>query len=134
MTFKNLLSLIAIFIFSETAYSQSSDPYKADFSAPPGIQGMKLVWNDEFNNTGKPDSANWIYEKGFVRNQELQWYQQENANCADGLLIIEGRREKLKNPNYTAGSTNWKTNREFAEYTSASIQTKRIETVSVRTI
>jgi beta-glucanase (GH16 family) len=124
MTLKTLLSLITIFMFSETVYSQSSDPYKPDFSAPPGIQGMKLTWNDEFNGTGKPDSTSWRYETGFVRNQELQWYQPENANCANGVLFIEGKREKLKNSNYSSGSTNWKTYREFAEYTSASIQTR----------
>lgn len=124
MTFKNLLYLITILIFSENAYSQSSDSYKADFNAPPQIHGMEMVWNDEFNYTGKPDSASWRYESGFVRNQELQWYQSENANCSDGVLIIEGKREKLKNPNYTPGSTNWKNSREFAEYTSASIQTR----------
>jgi hypothetical protein len=45
---------------------------------------MKLVWNDEFNNAGKPDNLSWRYETGFVRNQELQWYQEENANCANG--------------------------------------------------
>ena len=26
---------------------------------------------------------------GFIRNQELQWYQSENAECKTGLLIIE---------------------------------------------
>jgi len=28
----------------------------------------------------RPDSSNWGYEKGFVRNSELQWYQPDNAN------------------------------------------------------
>ena len=124
MTLKNFLSLIPILIFSETADSQMPDPFKADFTAPSGINGMNLLWNDEFNNTGKPDSTNWRYESGFVRNQELQWYQPENVNCANGVLVIEGTREKLPNPNYASASSNWKTNREFAEYTSASIQTK----------
>ena len=62
----------------------------------PKFKDMKLVWNDEFNTDGKPDPANWIYENGFVRNQELQWYQPENANCKDGLLVIEGKRERSK--------------------------------------
>jgi beta-glucanase (GH16 family) len=85
---------------------------------------MSLVWNDEFNISGKPDTSVWRYEKGFVRNQELQWYQSENANCQNGLLIIEGRRENFKNPAYVPGSTNWKTNREYVEYSSSSIQTR----------
>lgn len=56
--------------------------------------GYKLVWSDEFNTDGAPDSANWGYEQGFVRNNELQWYQKENATCKNGLLIIEARREQ----------------------------------------
>jgi len=116
--------LLLCFSFSLVLAAQKEDPFRPDFSKPPERSGMKLVWNDEFNNPGKPDSTVWIYEKGFVRNQELQWYQPDNANCLGGVLLIEGRREKLKNPNYIPGSPNWKTNREFAEYTSASIQTR----------
>ena len=65
---------------------------------------------------GRPDPARWTYETGFVRNQELQWYRPENAWCENGMLIIEGRRERVKNPAYEAGSANWKRAREFAEY------------------
>ena len=42
-------------------------------------EGYKLVWSDEFNKDGVPDSVNWKYEKGFVRNEEIQWYQEENV-------------------------------------------------------
>jgi beta-glucanase (GH16 family) len=124
MALKTFFTLIATLFILEIANSQTRDPFRADFTVPGEISGMKLIWNDEFNYTGKPDSSSWRYESGFVRNQELQWYQSENANCSDGVLIIEGKREKLKNPNYTPGSTNWKNSREFAEYTSASIQTR----------
>lgn len=86
----------------------------------------KLVWSDEFDKDGTPDAAKWTYEKGFVRNQELQWYQPENARCEKGLLIIEGRRERKKNPDYKPESLFWKTNREYAEYTSSSLTTKGI--------
>jgi beta-glucanase (GH16 family) len=85
--------------------------------------GYKLVWADEFNKKGAPDSNNWRYEKGFVRNQELQWYQEENAWCEKGLLIIEARKESKPNPRYEAGSTDWKRNRQNVEYTSSSINT-----------
>src|SRR5437773_9604095 len=90
-------------------------------------ENRQLVWSDEFENPGKPDPAKWTYETGFVRNQELQWYQPENAWCENGMLIIEARRERRKNPNYEAGSTFWKRNREFAEYTSACLITKGIQ-------
>jgi beta-glucanase (GH16 family) len=119
----DVLILILLF-YSEIIIAQSVNSFSPDFKAPGEITGMKLVWNDEFNYLGKPDSANWINENGFVRNQELQWYQPENAGCANGLLTIEGRKAKVKNPNFIAGSTDWKTNREYAEYTSASIQTR----------
>ena len=84
----------------------------------------KLVWSDDFNQDGKPDPTKWTYETGFVRNQELQWYQPDNARCENGLLIIEARRERRKNPNYVAGSDDWTKNREYAEYTSASLLTR----------
>jgi beta-glucanase (GH16 family) len=118
------LTLLTILFISENICAQQADPFYPDFKNPEEIQGMKLVWNDEFNTHGKPDSSSWIYETGFVRNQELQWYQSANANCANGLLTIEGRKEKIKNPNFIAGSTAWETRREYADYSSASIQTR----------
>jgi beta-glucanase (GH16 family) len=124
MNRKCLITLFAIVYLSGAIFAQKHDKYSPDFSATKKIQGMILVWNDEFNNQGKPDSSNWIYENGFVRNQELQWYQPDNAYCANGLLTIEGRKEKVKNPNFITGSTNWETSREYADYSSASIQTR----------
>jgi len=121
---KIFLSVTIILFCLRIIYAQQTDPFIPDFKNPEEIPGMKLVWNDEFNNTGKPESVNWIYENGVVRNQELQWYQPENANCANGLLIIEGKHEKVKNPDSDTGSANWKSGREYAEYTSASIQTR----------
>ena len=88
--------------------------------------GLKLVWADEFNKDGRPDTKNWTYERGFVRNQELQWYQPENARCENGMLIIEGRRQRKENPRYRADGRDWKQNREYAEYTSASLTTRRL--------
>jgi len=85
--------------------------------------GYKLVWHDEFDVDGRPNPANWKYESGFVRNEELQWYQADNARVEAGLLVIEGRRERVTNPNYQAGSSDWKTNRQYAEYTSSSLLT-----------
>jgi len=120
---KEILSTMIVILLSSAIFGQRTDPFKPDFSKPSKIKGMKLVWNDEFNLNGKPDTSSWNYEKGFVRNQELQWYQPENANCLNGVLLIEGKREKLPNPGYVAGSNDWKKGREFAEYTSACIKT-----------
>ena len=88
-----------------------------------GTNLQNPTWSEEFNGSGSPDSTKWSFEQGFVRNEELQWYQSDNAWQENGLLIIEGRREQVANPNYNPGSSNWKENREFAEYTSSSIKT-----------
>ena len=85
--------------------------------------GYHLVWADEFNKDGAPDTASWRFERGFVRNEEFQWYQPENAFCKNGVLIIEARREIKFNPVYKAGSSNWKAKRQNIEYTSSSINT-----------
>lgn len=86
-------------------------------------EGFHLVWSDEFNVDGKP-SKDWTYEHGFQRNEEWQWYQPYNASVKDGCLVIEGRKERVKNPNYIAGSSDWRTNREYAEYTSSCVTTQ----------
>ncbi|HIW45079.1 MAG TPA: glycoside hydrolase family 16 protein [Candidatus Prevotella stercoripullorum] len=86
--------------------------------------GWTLAWSDEFNRDGRPDTAVWNFERGFVRNEEDQWYQAENAYVSDGLLVIEARKERVKNPRYDKDSRNWQLNREYAEYTSASLNTR----------
>jgi beta-glucanase (GH16 family) len=88
--------------------------------------GYTLVWHDEFAADGAPDPKNWKFEHGFVRNEEDQWYQDDNASVADGLLVIEGRKERVENPNYT-GSGDWKTSRQYAEYTSSSLNTSGLQ-------
>jgi beta-glucanase (GH16 family) len=90
-------------------------------SAPPGYE---LVWADEFAQDGWPDPRNWTYERGFVRNQELQWYQADNALVKNGFLIIEARKEPRPNPLFEQGSADWRRNREQAEFTSASLTTR----------
>jgi len=86
-------------------------------------QDYQLVWSDEFDVEGKP-SNNWTYEYGFVRNEELQWYQSQNAFVKDGCLVIEGRRERFPNPYYVAGSRDWRRNREYVDYTSSCLTTR----------
>ena len=87
----------------------------------------QLVWSDEFEIDGPPNPANWTYERGFVRNEELQWYQPENAFCENGQLVIEGRRETKSNPGYLSRSRNWRRNREFAGYTSACVLSRGLQ-------
>jgi beta-glucanase (GH16 family) len=85
----------------------------------PAVPEYKLVWSDEFNADGVPDSAKWRFDSGFVRNEEAQWYQRQNAICEGGNLVITGKKERKPNPTYVAGSTDWKTKRQFIEYSSS---------------
>ena len=119
--------LLLCLSFSMTVLSKKPNPLTPDSRRAPKIAGMKLVWADEFNAQGVPDPKFWKFEKGFERNEELQWYQEKNAVCSNGVLLIEGRKEHIANPNYQPGSRNWKTNREFAEYSSASINTRGLQ-------
>lgn len=92
---------------------------------PPSAEaGWELVWADEFDGALCPDPANWGYESGFVRNQELQLYRHENAFCENGVLVLQARRETVDNPDHVPGSSDWRSSRKTAEYTSASIETK----------
>ena len=124
-------------VFTTGFASSSAKIYVYKYSgAGPGcgdnlslVQGSgseySLVWSDEFNGSGAVDSSKWRFENGFVRNDELQYYQRGNAFQEGGSLVIEGRRENFANPGYVAGSTDWKTSREFVNYTSASLITKK---------
>ena len=117
-----ILCVARLCLAQEAAKNRDSAAYRPD-AAMAGIPGYRLVWNDEFSRDGAPDSEKWRFEKGFCRNRELQWYQKENAVCKGGLLVIEGRKERVKNPNYDPKSSDWKKRREYAEYTSSSLNT-----------
>lgn len=54
----------------------------------------KLVFSDEFNYHGLPDSTKWNYEEGYVRNGEMQFYTKgRNAWCTDSTLVMEARHD-----------------------------------------
>ncbi|PCJ52835.1 MAG: glycosyl hydrolase [Planctomycetota bacterium] len=89
-------------------------------------EDKKLVWSDEFDYDGLPDKTKWGYEEGFVRNKEKQYYtkaRKQNARVENGMLIIEGKKEKFKNINYKKDSKKWQENIKYANYTSVSLIT-----------
>lgn len=78
----------------------------------------KLVWADEFNYQGLPDSKKWEYKVGGDGwgNNELQYYTSgklANARVERGKLVIEAHQEKINSNNYTsarlvtAGKGDW---------------------------
>jgi len=113
------LLLPLVFFFSISFAQKNTVPVHAKDNE------YKLVWADEFNINGVPDTSKWSYEKGFVRNNELQWYQTDNAICENGMLVIEARRENRPNPLYEEGSADWKKSRKNILYTSSSLNTRR---------
>lgn len=86
--------------------------------------GYILVWHDEFNIDGAPNSTNWSYEEGFVRNHEQQWYQPQNAWCRNGVLTLTARQENLPNPNYNSKSKDWRKLRKNICLSSAAVTTR----------
>lgn len=69
--------------------------------------GWQLVWSDEFDYSGLPDSTKWGYDigGGGWGNEELQYYtegRKENARVEKGRLIIEARRDGLEDNKYTS--------------------------------
>jgi len=79
----------------------------------------KLVWNDEFDYTGLPDSTRWHYdtegnEFGWGNN-EAQHYTKanlKNARVEDGVLKIIARKEDYAGKKYTSArlvsNADWK--------------------------
>ena len=60
----------------------------------------ELVWSDEFEEEGLPDSTKWIYDVGNWGwgNNEPQYYtagRTENARLENGNLIIEARKNDM---------------------------------------
>ena len=111
-----------ILLLSNQLVAQSV--HKPTVENTPEKQGYELFWSDEFNTEGHPNTSHWSHEQGFQRNQELQWYQAENAQIKNGRLIITGKREKVKNTKYKRNSADWRENREYASYTASSIHTR----------
>jgi len=116
------VSLIAIetlgFLLVSHSSSLGADDAVSAATPPPGYQ---LVWADEFSKDpdGLPDPTKWIYEEGFIRNHEAQYYtkeRKENARVENGQLIIEARRENFPNPSSKGPP--------MAGYTSAALETR----------
>ena len=70
---------------------------------------LTLVWSDEFNGTAL-DPETWFFESGDGSqygipgwgNNELQYYQPDNAQLEGGMLRIEARAETIGSFNYTS--------------------------------
>ena len=77
-------------------------------SNPYTLKGYKLVWADEFNKDGSPDSSKWIYDIGMGDwgwgNNESQYYTNSKKNIAieDGKLKIKAIKEAYEGGTFTS--------------------------------
>ena len=84
----------------------------AVFEAAAQSDFNKLVWFDEFDKEGLPDSTRWGYDKADGcpdvcgwGNHELQYYswdRKENARVENGHLILETRKEMVGGYRFTS--------------------------------
>jgi beta-glucanase (GH16 family) len=74
-----------------------------------------LVWSDEFNYTGRPNSDKWNVDVGSPRNDEIGYFtdRTKNVRVEGGALIIEAHREKYSAFNYTTGSVSTRGKKNF---------------------
>ncbi len=106
----------ATLIATSPATAQTAEPHRAP-------AGYELVFADEFDTDGLPDTKRWAYDthrnaQGWY-NQEKQYYaanRAENARIEDGKLIIEARHETLSKTDFA--------DHGGQEYTSARLFTK----------
>jgi beta-glucanase (GH16 family) len=102
-----LLALLALI-----ALACGGSPTAASPQAP---GGWSLVFSDEFNSAGSPDTSKWAYELGYIRNNEKQFYtsRPQNIRVEGGNLVIEARKEAYEGFDYTSASINTLGRHEF---------------------
>ena len=66
-----------------------------------------LVWSDEFNGTSV-DATKWTFETGGGGwgNNELEYYQPQNATVSNGNLVITAKKETVSGQSYTSARMN----------------------------
>ncbi|MBN2597908.1 MAG: glycoside hydrolase family 16 protein [Marinifilaceae bacterium] len=114
MPLKNTILLLGtIFLLSSCNWKKSESSAKIAGDA----DNYQLVWSDEFDYTGLPDSTKWMYDtvgnsEGWGNN-EAQHYtiaKKENAWVEDGVLSIKALKEQYEGKEYTSARLNSKAN------------------------
>lgn len=104
-----LTMLLCTFSLWGCADDNKSDPtgVKPGTGTPTG--DYELVWSDEFNYSGLPDSKKWSYDTdgnaGGWGNNEAQYYTSgrlKNSEVKDGLLYINAIKEDFEGKKYTS--------------------------------
>lgn len=102
----SILFLTSVAVSGNNNYSTAEKESKTATKAP---VKWELVWEDNFEVAGLPDSKIWSYEEGYIRNNEAQYYtkeRMENARVENGNLVIEARKDNWNGHKITAASIN----------------------------
>ncbi|MDA8639600.1 glycoside hydrolase family 16 protein [Flavobacteriaceae bacterium] len=105
MKLKNrIIPNLLVVLLLASCSSEGDDPVPVD----PDQEQLNdtLVWFDEFNDNGSPNSSKWTYDIGNNGwgNNEVQFYtdRTQNAVVRDGILSITARKENYNGSNYTS--------------------------------
>jgi beta-glucanase (GH16 family) len=104
------LSYIASFLFILFIAACNNDrPLSNDETEKSSADEYQLVWQDEFNYSGLPDSTKWSYDtEGNAAgwgNKESQFYTEariENARVSEGKLMITAIHEPFNGKAFTS--------------------------------
>jgi beta-glucanase (GH16 family) len=100
------VALFAAFI-AEGENSSDENENKEQSLNSKGVAEWELVWEDNFESRGLPNSNIWSYEEGYIRNNEAQYYtkeRSENARVENGKLVIEARKDNWRGHKITSAS------------------------------
>jgi beta-glucanase (GH16 family) len=91
--------------------------------------GSKSKWETVVDWSARQsfDKSEWIFEKGFLRNEEEQYYTggaEPNFQVTPNGIELIARGERVPNDAYRKGASDWKQTRAEARYTSASLLSK----------
>ena len=95
----------SVMITPEPFVKTNHEPKATGFIYDENNLDYQLVWSDEFDYEGLPDDTKWGYDTGGHGwgNNELQYYTEgDNVRVTDGKLIIEARKEKHGEMDYTS--------------------------------
>ena len=114
MLLKNTIILSGLLVLASSCNWKKEDANKKN-TEDLTKSSYQLVWSDEFDYTGLPDSTKWSYDTegnddGWG-NHEAQYYtvaKKENAWVENGVLSITALKEQVEGKEYTSARLNSK--------------------------
>ena len=100
-----LLILFVVVLLSTNIYADNNSYIDENYKV--SYDKLTLIWQDEFNYNGLPDTEKWSYDVGGHGwgNGEKQYYTEnraKNAKVENGVLYITARKEEYERNKYTS--------------------------------